>query len=510
MGRRPFRALRTRGPARRYDVVVIGAGIGGLTCATLLAKEGLAVLLLEQHYMVGGYCSTFRRGGFTFDASTHFYPLLGNPETMPGRLLRELEVDVGWVPMDPVDIFHLPDGSTFAVPAGFEAYRRRLDARFPDSREALGAFFEDVREAYRYGTLYYFRGRDNRRLDRWRDLTLREVLDRRFEDRALKLVLTADVAHWGSPPSRTSFVFDSMLRLSYFLGNYYPEGGSQVFADALAARFEALGGDILMSTRVRRIEVEGGRVRGVRAETTRGPLRGKWRIEAGAVVSNADLLLTLEELLGRDVVGTEAIARVRELRPTFPCYLTHLGLSGVEAQTLARAQGYYWRSWDADRVGGDGLRCKVFVPTLYAPEMAPPGKHVVILQKVVDEDPSRIEDWPRHKERIEGSLLAELERILPGVLDHVEVRSTASAATARRFTLNHRGAMLGWEMSPAQLGPGRPGIVGPVDGLFFTGHWVRPGGGVTPVIVSAQQAARAVLTKASMAGDAGTPPPDSW
>ncbi|MEZ5332161.1 MAG: NAD(P)/FAD-dependent oxidoreductase [Thermoanaerobaculia bacterium] len=493
MGRRPFRALRTRGPARRYDVVVVGAGIGGLVCATLLAKEGLKALLVEQHYMVGGYCSTFRRGGYTFDASTHFYPLLGNPGTMPGRLLRELGVEVGWVRMDPVDTFHLPDGTSFVVPADFETYRRRLDERFPASRAALDGFFDDVREAYNFGTLYYFRGRDNQQLDRWRERTLREVLDERFDDPALKLVLTADVAHWGSPPSRTSFVFDSMLRLSYFLGNYYPEGGSQVFADALAARFEALGGDILMSTRVRRIEVEGGRVLGIRAETTRGPLRGEWAIESGTVVSNADLLLTLEELLGREVVGEETIARVRSLRPTFPCYLTHLGLSGVDAETLARVQGYYWRSWDADRVGRDGLRCKVFVPTLYAPEMAPPGRHVVILQKVVDEDPSRIADWPRHKERMERLLLGEWESILPGVTDRIEVRSTASAATARRFTLNHQGAMLGWEMSPAQLGPGRPGILGPVEGVVLTGHWVRPGGGITPVIVSAQEAARAVL-----------------
>jgi phytoene dehydrogenase-like protein len=79
---RPFSGLRRTEPRDRYDAVVIGAGIGGLVCANLLAREGLAVLLVEQHYMAGGYCSTFRRGGYTFDASTHFYPLLGNPDTL--------------------------------------------------------------------------------------------------------------------------------------------------------------------------------------------------------------------------------------------------------------------------------------------------------------------------------------------------------------------------------------------------------------------------------------------
>ena len=75
-------------PSPTYDVVVIGAGIGGLICAGLLARNGLRVLLVEQHYMVGGYCSTFRRGAYTFDAATHFYPLLGNPMTITGAVLE--------------------------------------------------------------------------------------------------------------------------------------------------------------------------------------------------------------------------------------------------------------------------------------------------------------------------------------------------------------------------------------------------------------------------------------
>jgi phytoene dehydrogenase-like protein len=87
---RPFRGLRNDPLAPAYDVVVVGAGIGGLIASNLLARAGLSVLLVEQHYMVGGYCSTFRRKGYTFDASTHFYPLLGNPETLTGRLLAEI------------------------------------------------------------------------------------------------------------------------------------------------------------------------------------------------------------------------------------------------------------------------------------------------------------------------------------------------------------------------------------------------------------------------------------
>lgn len=509
MARRPFRALRDRPPRPRYDAVVVGAGIGGLICANLLAKAGLAVLLVEQHYMVGGFCSTFRRAGFTFDASTHFYPLLGNRTTLPGKLLAELGVDTGWVQMDPVDTFHFPDGSSFAVPPLLDDYLAAVKARFPPQAEALDRFFGEVRGAYLVGLLAYFRGRQSPRFGALRDLTLREVLQRSFDDERLRLLLAADCPHWGSPPSRISFLFDSMLRLAYFLGNYYPAGGSQAFADALAWRFEQSGGDILMSTRVDRILVEDGAAVGIEATTLRGALTGAHRVLAGHVVSNADLRLTLDALLPPGAVPPADAARAAALRPSWPCYLTHVGLSGIDAATLEAAQGYYWQRWDADELGdrddfrNGALRCKVFVPTLYEPAMAPPGKHVVILQKVMPVDYARITDWAAHKQRVQEFLLAQLERVIPGVARHVEVATTATAHTAWRFTLNEAGAMLGFEMAPDQLGDARPSIHGPVRNLLLTGHWVQPGGGITPVIVSAIHAAEAVLGKTGQTLAAG-------
>ena len=90
-----------------------------------------------------------------------------------------------------------------------------------------------------------------------------------------------------------------MLRLSYFLGNYYPVGGSQAFADELAYRFEKAGGHIMTSTRVDKILVKNGKACGVRLETTRGQLKGVRRIGAGFVISNADLRYTYTKLLVR-------------------------------------------------------------------------------------------------------------------------------------------------------------------------------------------------------------------
>jgi phytoene dehydrogenase-like protein len=226
--------------------------------------------------------------------------------------------------------------------------------------------------------------------------------------------------------------------------------------------------------------------------TTRGALAGRRTIAAATVVSNADLLLTYEQLLGREVVGDDRIAALHRLRPSYPCFVSHIGLSGVNAARLEEIQGYYWRQWDPDDVGRDALRCKVFVPTLYEPEMAPAGGHIVLLQKVLAMDYDAVTDWQAHKLKIESAVTGHLASLIPDLADRIVVQTSATARTSERFTLNHAGAMLGWEMSPQQLGVNRPGIEGPVDGLYLAGHWVRPGGGITPVIVSAMQVAERI------------------
>ena len=491
--KRAFKGLRLReGPGDRYDAVVIGAGIGGLTCANLLAKSGLHVLMVEQHYMVGGYCSTFRRKGYTFDAASHFYPLLGNPSSITGKLLRELGVTTEWVKMDPVDHFRFPDGSQFSVPADFDAYIAKLKAEFPKEASALDRFFKAVNETYRLGLLYFFRWRNTPRLDPYRNLTVGQMLDEHFEDPKLKLLLVADGPHWGSPPNRTSFVFDSMLRLSYFLGNYYPVGGSQAFADELAQRFEERGGHILMNSSVVRILSEKGRVCGVEIETGPKQKRFTKRVRTPVVISNADLLQTLEKMLDVDQVDPAYMRHIRSLRPTHPCFLTHIGLKDVPTKTLYDIQGYYWNEWDPNLLAQNGLKFKILIPTLFEPKMAPEGGHVMIIQKVLDMDYYKVTDWASHKASIERYILDNLEQLVPGIKQKMVVKLSASALTSYRFTRNYQGAMLGWEMSPEQLGENRVGITGPIENLFFTGHWTQPGGGITPVIVSAMQVAKAV------------------
>jgi len=489
MGRR-FKSLRTD-PLSSYDAVIIGAGIGGLMCANWLVRAGLRVLLVEQHFMVGGYCSTFKRKGFIFDAATHFYPLLGNPATLTGKQLVDLGVRTPWVKMDPVDQFHFPDGSSFSVPADFDTYITRLRSEFPQEIPAIDKFFTLARRVYLLGLLYHFRGTWTEELEQYMQLSVQDVLDSHFHSPKLKLLLTADTAHWGSSPVRTSFVFDSMLRLAYFLGNYYPIGGSQVFADDLAARFEEAGGHILMSSLVTKIHVSHDSTNGVDIETGIGSLRRMVRVRAGVVVSNADLLMTLERMIGAELIDPAYLASVKELRPTLPCSVTNIGVRGLSTKVLEAIQGYHWSSWNPNDVATAAF--KIFVPTLFDPGIAPPGGHILIVQKLTAVDFPHVHDWAAQKTVIEDYITANLERVVPGFSKHVVVSLTASALTSYRYTLNHHGAMLGWELAPDQTTTTRPDVTGPIRNLYFVGHWTRPGGGITPVMMSARRVAQIII-----------------
>jgi phytoene dehydrogenase-like protein len=488
---RRFKALRGE-PRLSYDCIVVGGGIGGLICGNLLARSGLRVLLVEQHYMLGGYCSTFKRKGYVFDAATHFYPLLGNPATLTGKLLIDLGVNTSWIKMDPVDQFHFPDHTKFSVPADFDTYLARLKCEFPGEAAGIDNFFALVRRVYLLGLLQFFRGRPTEQLSPYLRFSVQDVLDAHFQDRKLKLLLTADTGHWGSPPSRTSFVFDSMLRLAYFLGNYYPQGGSQAFADELAARFEELGGDILMSSLVTRIHVRDQTACGLEIETGFYSRRKRINVNAAVVVSNSDLRHTVEKMISPAVVDPDYLASIRQLRPTFPCFVTHIGLRDLSKNLLEEVQGYHWSSWDANNVAREAF--KIFVPTLFDPTMAPAGGDIIIVQKITDIDYSAIEDWTSHKMQTENYICANLERLMPGFSNHVVVKLSASALTSYRYTLNHHGAMLGWELAPDQLGADRPDVIGPIRNLYFVGHWTQPGGGITPVMVSAVRAADLITT----------------
>ena len=139
------------------------------------------------------------------------------------------------------------------------------------------------------------------------------------------------------------------------------------------------------------------------------------------------------------------------------------------------------------------IRDRLFAPTLYEPALAPEGCHVLVVQKVIEFDFDTVQDWAAHKQSIEEFVYTELEKIVPDFQSRIVVSLSASAKTSQRFTKNFQGAMIGFEMSPEQLGDQRPAIETPIENLLLTGQWTRPGGGITPVVISAMRCAQKIL-----------------
>jgi prolycopene isomerase len=302
----------------------------------------------------------------------------------------------------------------------------------------------------------------------------------------------ADTSHWGSLPRRTSFLFDSMLRLSYFLGNYYPVGGSQVFADDLGNALKERGGHILLYGEVHRVLIEEGRAVGVSGSTISRTRPQPFEFRAPIVISNSDVVHTFTRLVGEEHCGREVIDKALSLRPTHACFLVHMGLRALPHETLEAVEGYHWFSWDPDDIERSFF--KLFFSTHYEPRMAPPGHDILIIQKMSPVPYDEVTDWQAHKVEIENQIMTDLRRMIPGIDDLMVTKLSATANTSYRYTLNYQGAMLGWEMAPDQLGDARPSNTTPVENLYLVGHWTQPGGGITPVIVSAQRVAKLVLT----------------
>ena len=212
--RTSYRKLTIR-PAQlstEYDVVVVGAGIGGLICGAYLMKSGAKVLIVDRHWVPGGLCSFFKRKGFYFDAGAHYFGSIGDRKSFGGMLLRGLDLDVEFIRVDPVDILHFPD-ETIELPADFELHIELLESRFPRERENIRAFFRETLRIYRH----FYRGKQKSEiLERYRWCSYQELLDRYFQDAKLKAILSATAPYIGTSANRVSAIGMASMIMSYF------------------------------------------------------------------------------------------------------------------------------------------------------------------------------------------------------------------------------------------------------------------------------------------------------
>ena len=332
-----------------YDAIVIGSGMGGLAAAALLATQARRrVLVLERHYVPGGFTHTFRRPGYEWDVGVHY---IG--DVQPGRMLRALfdeitDAKLEWEDMGEVYDRALLGDFRFDFPRGESALRERLHAAFPAERAAIERYFELVHEAvsamhdflatraYPRLVAAVLKPLARRRFFRLSDRTTREVLESLTKDQRLIGVLTAQFGDYGLPPSESSFVMHALVAQHYFGGASYPVGGAGRIAETIVPVIRAAGGDVLTNAEVAEIVVEGGRAVGVRMAADGAVLR------APLIISDAGAALTFGKLLPPQVAArTGWSAALRTLAPSVAHACLYVGVKGT-AEELGLERTNLW------------------------------------------------------------------------------------------------------------------------------------------------------------------------
>ena len=462
----------------KYDVIVLGAGIAGLICGTFMAKQGKKVLIIEQHSIPGGYCTSFKRKGFIFDSAVHHIGGCGKWSVV-GRCLKELDININFLQLDPMDSIHFPSFS-IDVPAEIDDYVDLLKERFPSEREQLTLFFKEFTRLYRAT----FSTEKHKMLLKYQDLTYKEMLDNFFTDEQLKMTLSAQWGYIGSPPHEVSAIGMCQMLVNYLKdGAYFPVGGTQNFADAITQKFIDYGGHIMLSSSVDGMLTDGNIIKGV---TTK---KGE-EIQADIFVSNIDPKQTFFSLLDKNSVDDSYIRKIENMKESVSFFLLYLGLDNkIDLKGLKR--GFYHTSNDLSFSGNDWFY--ISVPTEVDPSLAPDNKQIISVVVSSRDNYDDIDDWVAYKDKMKKHTINYLENFVPKIQNHIEVIDAATPKTLYRYTLNSKGAAYGWAVTTDQTWSNRLSHTTPFKNLFLAGHWTNPGPGICAVVSSGWRVANMIL-----------------
>jgi len=506
-----------------FDVIVIGAGLGGLGCAARLARDGLRVLVLEKNNHIGGTSYVFRRDGYIFPMGPLSFSFPDRVRDFLGE--AGVAADIGFrrnhfqLVSPKLDII-------FSAP--LKSVREELAAAFPREKAGLEAFFGDLTAIIEQtGDIFlwhpdYLPAAARPRLDvsdprfksrlapirHFSDTPCRLLLDRHLSDPILKNFLGSQGT---SEPEMSALALAFMWNMMSEVGIWYPSCGIHGLSDLLAEEVRRRGGKIRLNAGVARIRIEKGRVTGVITESGE-------TLDAAWVVSNADHKKTFLELCATEDIPGPFLERISSTPYTGSELCVYLGVDpeGVDWKRMRATHLFYRHREDIHKGGAGDLEdygnreFEICRWSDNAPDHVPSGKASLVLRVGLPFDrfagyrtgeKRRKPEYKAYKSVLTRRLIAAAENVLPGLSAAVQVAESATPLTYADWGRRHQGSIAGWTWS-AEYGRSFESkllVETPIKNLLMAGIYAATElflGGVPTAVHTADLAARIILGEA--------------
>jgi phytoene dehydrogenase-like protein len=508
-----------------YDIVIIGAGVGGLTAAAFLSKSGFSVLVLEKEQHVGGYLAGFRRKDFRFDTAIHWlnqctkegllgkvFGILGNdhPTAVPQRRIRRYKGDT----FDYL-LTDNPDEWRDQLISEFPHEKKGIDRFFMAARK-LGKSFKNFNNIFRSEETMTFweKARNKFKLLEFAlpfipyiryngEKGLKKGLNRFFTDEGLHKIFTSETE-----------LLSCLVPIGWaYYGDFQspPKGGSQVIPQWLEHIVCYYGNQCVMQARVTEILLDGATCTGVvfdRKGTT-------YRVQSRYVVAACDVETLYEKMLPSHAVPAAFKQRLRTaeiysssvtISIALDCPTEVLGFDEELIHLANENQSF------ADHSSGDPhtTEISILAPSLRDKSLAPEGQGTLTLympafmdykdnwftERTESGDYVRGDAYRQLKEETASVLIARVERKLGiDIRSHILFYDVATPVTHYRYTGNKNGTMMGAKPGRSNMQNKIAHYQTPIKNLILGGHWAELGGGVPIAVKAGCNAALMILKK---------------